>query len=94
MPPFNQMTPQQQQLFMQMLMSRGTAGMPQFSQLPGMMAQPGAAQMGVNPLTGQAASPMMGQGSGASLGMNPMLMQYLMGMRAQQAPAMTQYPGF
>lgn len=97
MPPWNQMTPQQQMLLLQMMHS---GGMQQ-------MAAPGQAQMGLNPstsaLTNQLANPqgMMGQ-------MNPQMLQYLMGLQGQAppnlsqflagrqqsaAPAYTQYPG-
>lgn len=92
MPPWNQMTPQQQQMLLQMMMSRGTAGM-QFpaqhppnpygagQQLPAM----GGIQTapGFNPLANQAQQ------------MNPAMLQYLLGMQGgvgggMQSPTLAQ----
>lgn len=90
MPPWNQMSPQQQAMFLQMMHTQfGGGALPNFSQ-PGVnpaigaqqMAAPGMAQMGINPntaaLTNQLASPQMGQ-------MNPQMLQYLMGLQGQAA---------
>lgn len=106
MPPWSQMTPQQQQMLLQMLMQRGG------TQLPG---TPGQAPGGLNPTTAQ----LNNQLANPQMGMNPMVLQYLMGMRnanpqmgqmgqtgmnpnlaqflsgqQQPTPAYTQYPGF
>ena len=104
MPPWSQMSPQQQQMFLQMMRAQfgGT-------QLPG---TPGQAPMGINPTTAQ----LNNQLANPQMGMNPMVLQYLMGVRGanpqmgqmqtgmnpnlaqflagQQQPAYTQYPGF
>lgn len=87
MPPWQSMTPQQQQMLLQMMMSRGTNGM-QFSQLPGMMAQPGAAQFGANPALG-ANVLTGGMGAQNNLMQNPTLMQYLMGLNGGGAGTAT-----
>lgn len=96
MPPWNQMSPQQQQMLLQMMMSRGTAGM-QFPggatpnpnpQLP-MAGMPGAitplqTTPGFNPLANQAQQ------------MNPAMLQYLLGMQGgvggggMQSPTLAQ----
>lgn len=96
MPPWNQMSPQQQQMLLQMMMGRGTAGM-QFpganpnTQLP-MAGMPGAitplqTAPGFNPLANQAQNPMM----------NQQMMQYLMGLQGNagtpggmQSPSLAQ----
>lgn len=79
MPPWNTMTPQQQQQFLQLIMSRGTGGMQpgsmpmmQAQQVPGLPAQTG---IGFNPLANQQQNPMM----------NQQLMQYLMGLQGSGA---------
>lgn len=94
MPPWNQMSPQQQQMLLQMMMGRGTAGM-QFggpqganpnAQLP-MSGMPGAVMPmqttpGFNPLANQAQNQM-----------NPAMLQYLMGMQGgggMQQPTLAQ----
>lgn len=99
MPPWNQMSPQQQQLLLQMMMGRGTAGMqfggpqganpmPQMTMQTPMAGMPGAitplqTTPGFNPLANQAQNQM-----------NPMMMQYLMGMQNQgggmQSPTLAQ----
>lgn len=81
MPPWNQMSPQQQQMLLQLMMGRGTAGM-QFGGTPpnpygaGQPLPPGPGGLqtapGFNPLANQA-QPMM----------NPAMMQYLMGLQNQ-----------
>ena len=78
MPPWSQMTPQQLQMLLQMLMQRGG------TQLPG---TPGQAPGGVNPTTAQ----LNNQLANPQMGMNPMVLQYLMGLQNPQAnPAMGQ----
>lgn len=71
MPPWNQMTPQQQMMLLQMMHGGGL-------QQP--MGVPGQAQPGLNPsttaLTNQLANPQMG--------MNPQVLQYLMGLQGGQ----------
>lgn len=102
MPPWNQMTPQQQMLLLQMMHGGGMQP----------MAAPGMAQPGLNPstaaLTNQLANPQMGmnpqvlqylmglQGGqmNPAQGMNPNLAQFLAGRQQPTAPAYTQYPGF
>lgn len=70
MPPWSQMTPQQQMMLLQMMHGGGM-------QQP--MGAPGQVQPGLNAstqaLTNQLANPQMG--------MNPQMLQYLMGMRGQ-----------
>lgn len=96
MPPWNQMSPQQQQLFLQMLMGRGSAGMqigggmstgaavPQTPTAMSMPQQvpglPAQTGLGFNPLANQQQNPMM----------NQQLMQYLMGMQGGGAGGMQQ----
>lgn len=86
MPPWNQMSPQQQQMLLQMMMGRGTAGM-QFGGPTGanvgmpatpMPGGPGGMMPGVQTTPG--FNPLANQ---AQTGMNPMLMQYLMGLQNQ-----------
>lgn len=96
MPPWNSMSPQQQQQWLQLLMSRGTAGMqfggamganptPQTTMPTPMAGMPGAitplqTTQGFNPLANQAQNPMM----------NPAMLQYLMGMQNQGGGNMQQ----
>lgn len=97
MPPWNQMSPQQQQMLLQMIMGRGTAGM-QFPQpqaatpnMAGMMA-PGGMQGGMMPLQTTPFNPLANQ---AQNQMNPAMLQYLLGMQGQgqggmQTPTLAQ----
>ena len=84
MPPWNQMTPQQQMFLLQMMHGGGL-------QQP--MAAPGQVQPGLNPstqaLTNQLANPMAQQ----NILQNPQMLQYLMQMRGAQAPPMSQFQG-
>lgn len=80
MPPWNQMSPQDQQRFLQLIMSRGTGGM-----------QFGTA-MGANPTAQMPATPMMGGPGGimpmpTTPGFNPLTA----GQQNQMSPAMLQY---
>lgn len=87
MPPWNSMNPQQQQQWLQLLMSRGPAGM-QFGGTPpnpygaGQPLPPGPGGLqtapGFNPLANQAQNQM-----------NPAMLQYILGMQGQQ-PGMQQ----
>jgi hypothetical protein len=57
MPPWNQMSPQQQQMLLSIMMNRGTAGMPQFG---AGMAMPGGVPGAGMPGMMQPGTPMPG----------------------------------
>ena len=108
MPPWSQMTPQQQAMLLQMMRTQFGGGAPQMQpmQPPTMaqqMMQPGA-QPGINPMAPQMQNPLLNQQNNMMQGMNPQMLQYLMAMRGAQAPGLgqfstpapqyTQYPGW
>lgn len=74
MPPWGNLTPQQQQMLLQILQSRGTAG----------MQMPGAMQPGMMPGETMANNPLMNPAAGQmNPAMNQQLMQYMLALRGQ-----------
>lgn len=106
MPPWNQLTPQQQAMLLQMMRTQFGGAPPMQPMQPPTMAQqmmaPGQVQTGGNPMQQQAINPLLNQQNNMMQGLNPQMLQYLMAMRGAQAPGLgqfstpqyTQYPGF
>lgn len=97
MPPWSQMTPQQQAMLLQMMQAQfggGRPGMtPGATQQPTMaqqMMQPGQMQGGINPMQAQMANPLLNPQQN-NLMQNPQMLQYLLAMRGAQAPGMGQF---
>lgn len=97
MPPWNQMTPQQQQMLLQMMHAQFGGGAPQMQpmmqpmQSPTMaqqMMQPGG-QPGINPMAQPMQNPLLNQQN--NIMQNPQMLQYLMQMRGAQAPGLGQF---
>lgn len=101
MPPWSQMTPQQQAILLQMMQAQ--YGPQVAGAVPGMqpgvaqptmaqqMMRPGQAQFGPNPMQQQMQNPLLNQQNNMMQGMNPQMLQYLMAMRGAQAPGLGQF---